>query len=575
MAFLYLDIETDNSQGFGLDPFRSKVVTLQLLLPNGRPCIIKDPENLDALKPILERNIVVGTNLKFDIKFLKHHFGVNITKIFDIMIAEQVLSGGELTGFTKGRSLKDLVFKYCGVMLDKTEQIGFKHGVPLTKSQEEYVINDIKYLPQILKQQQAKIKATGLEAVIEREMSTIPSVVWLELSGMPLDLKRLKEIEARDTHRKEALEAELKKELSCAGSQQTLNQTPSIKYINLNSTKQLTEALKAKGYKIESTSKEALSMYAADPLIQKLREYKKLQKKLSSFIKTMPDFIHPVTGRIHPSFDQYGTRSGRFSCREPNLQQQPSRGEEGAEWRAIFRARHGYKIVAADFSQIELRILGELAEEQEFIRAYTQGIDLHRLTASKIFKVPLEEVTKTQRSIAKTVNFGLNYGMWKNGLQLRLREDAHIEVSLGEAEQFIRDFQQAYPAATNYLNKISKEGLQKLALRNRAGRLLKLSTPRNEREEGTVKREAKNLPIQSLCADIIKDALKNIYARLEPKGVLFINTVHDELVFECKEEQAEEVSRVVKEEMEKAGSLFLKDLPCVAEVTIADYWRKD
>ncbi|MDD4805150.1 MAG: DNA polymerase [Candidatus Pacebacteria bacterium] len=572
MAFIYLDIETDNSQGFGLDPFRSKVVTLQLLLPDGRPCVIKDPENLDALKPILERNIIVGTNLKFDTKFLKHHFGVNITKIFDIMIAEQVLSGGELTGFTKGRSLKDLVFKYCGAMLDKTAQTSFKFGVPLTKTQEEYAVSDIKYLPQILKQQQAKIKAAGLEAVIAREMSAIPAVVWLELSGMPVDLSRLKEIEARDTQRKEALEAELKKELSRAGSQQTLSQTPSIKPINLNSTKQLTGALRAKGYEIEGTSKEALSMYAADPLIQKLWEYKKLQKKLSSFIKTMPNFINPETGRIHPSFDQYGTRSGRFSCRAPNLQQQPSRGEEGAEWRTIFRAQPGYKIVAADFSQIELRILGELAEEQEFIRAYTQGIDLHKLTASKIFKVPLEEVTKTQRSIAKTVNFGLNYGMWRNGLQLRLREDAHIEVSLDEAEQFIRDFQQAYPAATDYLNRISKEGLQKLALRNRAGRLLKLTTPRNEREEGTVKREAKNLPIQSLCADIIKDALKNIYARLEPRGVLFINTVHDELVFECKEEQAEEVSRVVKEEMERAGQLYLKKIPVLSEVVHGDSW---
>jgi DNA polymerase-1 len=573
MTFLYLDIETDNSQGFGLDPFRSKVATLQLLLPNGKPCIIKDPENLDALKPILERNIIVGTNLKFDLKFLKHHFGVNITRIFDIMIAEQVLSGGELTGFVKGRSLKDLVFKYCGAMLDKTEQTGFKHGVPLTKSQEEYVINDIKYLPQILKQQQAKIKATGLEAVIEREMSTIPAVVWLELSGMPLDLDKLKEIEARDTQRKEALEAELQEELSCTGSQQTLNRAPVIKPVNLNSTKQLLAALRARGLKTESTGKEALSAYAADPIIQKLIEYKKLQKKLSSFIKTLPDFVNPVTGRIHPSFDQYGTRSGRFSCREPNLQQQPSRGEEGAEWRTIFKASPGCKIIAADYSQIELRILGELAEEQEFIRAYTQGVDLHRLTASKIFKVHLEEVTKTQRSIAKTVNFGLNYGMWKNGLQVRLREDAHIEVTLGEAEQFIRDFQQAYPAATNYLNRISKEGLQKLALRNRAGRLLKLSTPHNEKEEGTVKRESKNLPIQSLCADIIKDALRNIYEKIEPLGVLFINTVHDELVFECREEQAEEAARVIKEEMEKAGVLYLKKMPVIAEVTLADTWK--
>lgn len=570
MAFIYLDIETDNSQGFGLDPFRSKVVTLQLLYPNGETCIIKDPENLAPLKPILERNVIVGANLKFDTKFLKYHYGVNLTKVFDLMIAEQALSGGELTGFTKGRSLKDLAFKYCGVKLDKTEQTGFKWGVSLTKAQEAYAVNDIKYLPLILKQQQAKIKAAGLEAVIDREMIAIPAVVWLELSGMPLSLDKLKEIEAKDQQRKEELETELQAILFVEKPQQTLEKNFARIPINLNSSRQLLAALQAKGFKLESTDKEALSVYASDPIVKKLLEYKTLQKRLSSFIKTLPDYINPVTSRVHPSFDQYGARSGRFSCKEPNLQQQPSRDPE---WRTIFKASPGRKIVAADYSQIELRILGDISGDREFIRAYKEGVDLHKLTASKIFKVPFEEVTKTQRSIAKTVNFGLNYGMGKNGLQIKLRNDAGTEVSLEEAEQFIKDFRAAYPEATRYLDKISQEGLRKLELRNKAGRLLRLTAPKTEQDIGGTKREAKNLPIQSLCADMIKGALKNIYARLEPQGVLFINTIHDELVFECKEEQAEDVAKVVKEEMEGAGSQYLTNVPVLVEVTIAETWR--
>ncbi|MGA9187429.1 MAG: DNA polymerase [Methanosarcina sp.] len=570
MVFICLDIETDNSQGFGLDPFRSKVVTLQLLYPSGEACIIKDPENLEPLKPILERNIIVGTNLKFDTKFLKYRYGVKLTKVFDLMIAEQVLSGGELTGFTEGRSLKGLAFKYCGVKLDKTEQTGFKWGVSLTKAQEAYAVNDIKCLPLILKQQQVKIKAAGLEAVINREMAAIPAVVWLELSGMPLSLDKLKEIETKAQQRKEELEAELQVVLFIEKPQQTLEKNFARAPINLNSSKQLLAALQAKGFKLGSTDKEALSVYASSPIIKKLLEYKTLQKRLSSFIKTLPDYINPVTCRIHPSFDQYGARSGRFSCRQPNLQQQPSRDPK---WRAIFKANPGHKIVAADYSQIELRILGEVSADREFIRAYTEGIDLHRLTASKIFKIPFEEVTKTQRSIAKTVNFGLNYGMGKNGLQTKLRNDAGIEVSLEEAEQFIKDFRAAYLEATQYLDKISQEGLLKLELRNKAGRLLKLTVPKTEQDIGGTKREAKNLPIQSLCSDMIKDALKNIYARLEPQGVLFINTIHDELVFECKEEQAEEVAKAVKEEMERAGSQYLTSIPVLVEVTVADTWK--
>ena len=162
MLPVYLDIETDNTNGSGLDVFSSKIVTVQILLPTGEKRIYKDPPKLDNIKPLLETNLVIGHNLKFDSKFLKHHLGIILYNIYDTYLAEIVLSGGLYVGKQGVLKLSDLVFKYCGQRLSKEEQQGFRYGVPLTNEQKQYAINDLKYLPEIFKQQQDKIKLLGL-----------------------------------------------------------------------------------------------------------------------------------------------------------------------------------------------------------------------------------------------------------------------------------------------------------------------------------------------------------------------------------------------------------------------------
>ena len=205
MPVLYLDIETDNTNGFGLDVFNGKIVTIQILLPSGKTIILKDPESLDNVKSLLENNLIVGHNLKFDSKFLKHHFGVTLYNVYDTYLAEIILSGGLYAGKHGVTGLKDLVFRYCGQQMNKEEQQGFRYGVPLTQQQKQYAANDLKYLPEIFKQQQAKIKLLGLENVINTEMKALPAMVWLELSGMPVDTGRLNELEKIiDTRRREA-----------------------------------------------------------------------------------------------------------------------------------------------------------------------------------------------------------------------------------------------------------------------------------------------------------------------------------------------------------------------------------
>jgi DNA polymerase I-like protein with 3'-5' exonuclease and polymerase domains len=205
--------------------------------------------------------------------------------------------------------------------------------------------------------------------------------------------------------------------------------------------------------------------------------------------------------------------------------------------------------------------------------AYAAGVDLHTLTASKIFDIPINEIKKDskERSIAKQINFGLNYGMAAKGLMKKLKTEAGIELTEDQAKAYIKTFKEAYLAISLYLEKISHEGAHKRELRNAAGRLLIIG---DDKDEGAAGREAMNLPIQSLCADMIKESLPKIQAKLEPMNVKFINTIHDELVFECREEQAEEVCSTVKALMEETGNKYFKNIKCVADVSSSDYWQK-
>ena len=550
MPILYLDIETD-----GLDPYTCNVVTVQVLTASGRRKLIKDPENLTPLKSLLENNLIVGQNIKFDSKFLRHQFGITLYNVYDTYIAEIAISGGLLAG-RKGASLQDLALRYCGMRLDKSSRCTFQKGVLLTSEQIEYALDDVMCLPGIYMQQLAKIRLLGLENVIATEMKAIPAVVWLELSGIHADLNRVAEIRKRLVEQKEAAEHQLR-----AAFQNDL--------MNLNSTKQLQKELQKLGIECHSTSEEVLSKFN-HPVTNTLKEYKEASKLLSTFVEKTPEYINPVTGRIHSNFSQYGAKSGRFTSSKPNLQQQPSKF---SEWRTVYRAEFGNKLIVADYSQIELRILAQVSRDHDFIQGYLEGIDLHKMTASKIFKIQIDQVTKEQRNIAKTINFGTAYGMWTRGLISNLTK-AGISISDTEAESMIRDFYKSYPGVSKYLRDTSEEGLRKLEVRNIAGRLMRFSRPEDEREKGSIKRESKNLPIQSLCADMIKTAMGNLFLKLEPMGVKFVNTIHDELVFECPEALAQEVSEIVKSEMEAAGSLYLKDVPCVAEVTVSDFWEK-
>lgn len=561
MRTVYLDIETE-----GLNPYSCGVVTAQVMI--GDKVHIFQGEDIPKLKTLLESSLVVGHNLKFEQKFLKHHYGIELANLYDTWLAEIIISGGLLAG-KKGTSLKAVTWKYCNIDMSKEEQTTFRKDKPLTPEQVKYAALDVQVLPEIYRKQQAEIEKLNLSETVNIEMAAVPGVAWLELSGLSIDLDRLNTLREKTQEKKSAACQELLKALKSGNKENQLTLSGDRLFnINLNSTVQLQEALNNIGIKCQSTAEAELKKFN-HPVIDLVLEYREAEKLLNTFIEKQEGYIDPVTGRIHADFNQYGAHSGRFTCRKPNLQQQPN----SEEWRGIYRAEAGNQIVTADYSQIELRILAQVSGDQAFIEAYNNGQDLHTLTASKIFKKSLAEVTKKERSVAKSVNFGTVYGIGAQGLKKNL-ETAGIKVTEDEAKQFIRGFYKGYPGVDKYLKRAQQQGLRYNSIRNIAGRLHKFNPPEDERQEGYIKRQCQNMPIQSLCADMVKISLSNLYKTLEPEGVNFINTVHDELVFECPQDKASYVAETVKSEMEKAGQLFLTKVPVIAETTVSESWTK-
>ena len=561
---LYLDIETS-----GLDPFQEQVALVQVMNNQGKTLLIQNVDDAAKLKPVLENNLIVGQNLKFDIKFLKHHYNIDIRNVFDTYLAELVLSGGLKAG-KGGASIKDLTKKYLDMDLDKVQQTSFKKGQNLSEAQKQYAAKDVEVLKPIYEKQLQQIKEKGLEKIINIEMGCIPAVVWLELSGIYFDEDYNQQLKEKTLSEKREIEKQIAEYLreteSC--SQMNLDNETSLE-INLNSPQQIQTALIKLGLKVSSTSESNLKQLD-HPVTDLILDYREKEKLLNTFIEKVPKSINPNTCRIHSNFNQFGAHSSRFTSSNPNMQQQPS----SQDWRDVYRAELGNKIITADYSQIELRILAQVSQDEKLIQAYNNNVDLHTLTASKVFNVNMDDVSKEQRSMAKSVNFGVVYGMGPKGLKSNLKNSG-VDISEREAEKMINNFYEAYPGVSQYLQKKRKQAMKNYYVKNAAGRILKFNKPDNKKKEGYIQRQAQNLPIQSLCADMVKIALSNIYEKLGNDEVKFINTVHDEIVFEAPENKTEKLSEIVKSEMEKAGKYYLKDVPCISEVSVSDTWQKD
>ncbi|HEV2762555.1 MAG TPA: DNA polymerase, partial [Pyrinomonadaceae bacterium] len=449
---------------------------------------------LEPLRRLLSaaRPVKIAHNSKFDAKWVKHHLGVELGGefdsrengnggerverggLFDTLLASQLISAGE----TEDRhSLQVVAERYLGETVDKSQQVS-DWGGPLSAAQLEYAARDAALMLPLRSKLVERLRADGLGRCAQLEFECVVPVADIELAGVFLDAACWREQIAVVQKQRAVLAEELQNMLA-EGTQQGLLFAGARADINLDSHTQVMAALKRLGIELPDSTRnwKLQPLAAAHPQIAKLLEYRTVQKSLTSYGENILSEIHPVTGRIHASFHQIGAPTGRMACTDPNVQQVP----HAVEYRRCFRAPEGKKLVIADYSQIELRILAHFTEDKGFVDAFESGADLHRVTAAQIFGVKLEEVTSEQRSFAKRLNFGVVYGI---GAQ---RFAMLTGLSVTDAEDLLRRYFQTYRALDAWLRKAAQQALrERTAPRTVAGRLARFNFDPEDRQAASL-----------------------------------------------------------------------------------------
>lgn len=562
--FFAFDTETD-----GIDPLTAKLVGMSFAVRENEAWYVPVPANPEEAAKVVAHFIPaltnaksekIGQNIKFDILVLRK-YGVRVAgPLFDTMIAHYLLNPELRHGMDY---LAETYLKYRTVHIE--ELIGSKgknqlsmRDVPLPQI-GEYAAEDADITLRLKNKFAPELKKAGIESLFyDIEMPLIYVLAEMEETGVTLDTVALKQSSITLTNELKKLEKEI---YELAG----------IKF-NINSSKQVGEILferlqieeKAKKTKTGSysTSEDILEkMRSKHPIIGKLLEYRGIKKLLSTYIDALPELISPQTGKIHTSFNQTVTATGRLSSTNPNLQNIPIRDELGREIRKAFIPENEDCIFfSADYSQIELRIMAHLSKDEHMIEAFRSGADIHAATAAKIYGIPVEEVSSDMRRKAKTANFGIIYGISVFGLAERLN------IPRAESKELIDGYFKSYPGIRDYMDesiRIAKEKGYVETIYKRKRYLPDINS-HNAIVRGYAERNAINAPIQGSAADIIKVAMVGIFKRFEAEGLKsrMILQVHDELNFNVYKDEQEKVKQIVLEEMEGAIRL---EVPLIAD----------
>jgi DNA polymerase I len=550
----------------GLDPHNSKLRLIQLA--TSRSSFIIDCFRLsrDQLKPILDvlaapQPVKIAHNAKFDAKFLMRHCGVRLGAVFDTYLTSVLVSAGDEND---RHSLEAAVNRYLAMPLDKAAQTS-DWSRELSQYQLEYAARDAQVLLPLRERMLEKLREMGLLQVAELEFDCVLSIAALELAGIYLDAERWRDLIGRIRIERDRIAGELHRELGPASAQMSLFSGVAER-INLDSPAQVKEALARIGIAVEDTREWTLQKLAHKfPVLEKFLEYRGLSKSLSSYGESVLDYINPATGRIHADFRQIGAPTGRITTSSPSLQQIP----HTTEYRSCFRAPAGRKLVVADYSQIEMRILADFSRDEALLEAFDSGADLHRMTASQMFGVPLDQVTRQQRESAKGLNYGLVYGMGAEGLAGR------IESSVKEAEILIERYFAAYSGVERWLNEAAEKAVRERRARTASGRLWVFHLDPHDRSQlAALKRAGKNAPIQGSASDIFKRAMTLLDRALLERDAQIVNSVHDEIVVECEQSIAEEIKQIVIQKMVEGAKEFLSRVPVEVEAVISDAWLK-
>jgi DNA polymerase-1 len=548
------DIETTD-----LSPRDGKTRLLQLATPD--ETFVVDAfavRDLSPLSGVLEGGPVKAFhNSKFDYQFLLAEHGISLSPIFDTMLAAQLLDGGD---YGASYALEAVAERYLDEAVDKSEQRADWSG-ELSRAQLEYAARDAAILLPLRERLAERLEEEGLGYISGVEFGAVAAISEMELAGVKLDVARWKELEKTVRERRDRAAEHL--ESFFPPPEGVLPLEGLGPRLNLNSPKQITDAFRTLGIELPDTKVWTL-LKIEHPAAKALLEYRELQKKLGTYLETYPSFIHPKTGRIHANFLQCRVPTGRLACTNPNIQQIPHEDE----FRRCFVAEEGNVLVIADYSQIELRILAEVSDDPAFVGAFQRGDDLHRLTAATMYGVPMEEVTREQRSDAKRINFGLMYGRGARSLSAQLGTDEE------RGRQLIDEYFANYPKVQRFLQRTANRAMSDRTLRTLAGRVRKFGKDPVADDRGAMRREAMNYPIQGAASDIAKLALGYVREELEGLDARLINCIHDEFVVECEEGISDEVSERTRRAMIRAGEEVLEKVPVDVEVVVSREWTK-
>lgn len=528
--------------------------------------------HLEQLKPLLEDPSVKkgGQNLKYDVAVLRR-YGIEVAGIgFDTLLESYVLDPS-----LNSHGLDALALRYLGYKKIATSEVmgKTKRNMRDTPDQEifPYASEDADITLRLHRRFERRLsKEPALERLYrEVELPLLTILLEMEQTGVKIDTAALAATQSEFKVRLRALEEEA---FEIAGEPFNLNsvkQVGALLFERLALHSELGIRVKRTAGGALSTDQEVLESLAEHhPLPRKILEHRALDKLLGTYVVALPQLIDPESGRVHTSFNQAVTATGRLSSSEPNLQNIPIRSEAGRRIRAAFIAGEpGWRLLSADYSQVELRVLAHLAQDEALIAAFQAGHDIHRATAARVFDLPIEEVSSEQRGRAKAINFGIVYGMGPN----RLARDTGMEKE--EAVRFIASYFESYPAIKDYLDGSVAAARDKGFAETILGRRRPLGALRTARrmERANAERMALNTPIQGSAADIMKLAMLAVDRRLRREGLAarMLLQVHDELLLEAPLAELDRLEALVREEMENAFELAV---PLKVDVGRGDNW---
>ncbi len=569
------DIIELDTEGTGLNQFTARITLFQIGIP-GKAYVFdnrSDTEhsdfNIELFRPILEgkKHLKLIQNASYEMKMIKYNHGFFIDNIYDTMLVEHLLTLGlyrKPALMYKYGALNAIILRRLGLSMSKEPRGTFEdYNQKFQPFQLAYSANDVAVLRLIKDLQSFEIKQHGLEDVCQLEFDFVKPLCIMELNGIGFDFNRQRSILKDAAVEYDLCKRKAMKEINPVIDQSTMFD---VSIVNIDSNVQLLKTLRAFGFDINNTQEKTLRLFEGAPVIDALLSYGKSKKFINTYGESLIEKIRD--GKLHTTFNQM-VSTGRLSSAAPNLQNIPKE----QKYRTSFIAKPGKSLITSDMNGAELRILGNLSRDPIFLECYANGIDIHSRTAAEINGVPMDKVTPAMRTAAKTLNFGLVYGLSKYGLA------SQLSCTERKAASIISAYFNRYKGVKSYLDETAMAAIQKGFTTSISGRKRFYDVPDWEDPDrkgkiGIIERAAKNASVQGANADTIKKSMIYLVEELENYDAELILSVHDEVVVECRDDLIPEVREIVSKSLIDGFGHYFSTIPMEADALVGPCWLK-